>query len=201
MTEDKAEASVLKKLQIETPQKAIRTLLFVVIGAAILAVVYSIPMPYIMVSLFPFGLAPTFAVIAVAGAVRGPLAGLLTGYLGTVVYDLLFFNTIVSFTLPALAYGLLGFIAGIPSYDFSRGRSLGKLSIIAAIGLVFTALLVVVIGLYVEDYATLAAIGFVLLRLLTLGLPSAVLLTPLFARAWLIVSTRVTLSSRVPSST
>ena len=192
MNTEKVRAPWLKKLRIEGSQEAIRTLLFITIGAAILVVAYLIPMPYIMVSLFPFGLAPTFAIIAVAGAIRGPLAGLLTGYLGTVLYDLLFFNAIVSFTLPALAFGLLGCIAGIPSYDFSRGRSLGKLSIIAVVGFVLAVLLIVVIDLYIETIGTLAAIAFVLLRLLTLGLPSVFLLTPLFARVWLITSTRVT---------
>jgi uncharacterized membrane protein len=189
VTEEKAKGSTLKKLQIQSLQEAIKTLLFAVISAIVFVAVYLIPMPFIMVSLFAFGLVPALAIIAVTGAIRGPIAGLMTGYLGIVLHDLLF-GTVVTFTLPALAYGLLGFIAGMPSYDFSKGRSLGKLSIIAAVGFVFTVLLVVVVGLYIEDYGTLAAIGFVLLRLLSLGLPSIILLTPLFARAWLIASTR-----------
>jgi hypothetical protein len=52
------------------------------------------------------------------------------------------------------------------------------------IGFVFTTLLVVVIGLIVEGYATMAAIGFVMLPMLTLGLPSAFLLTPVLAAVW-----------------
>lgn len=200
MTENRAEASVLQKLRIESSQEAIRTLLFAVIGAGVLVIVYLIPMPYVMISLFRFGLAPTLAIIAVAGVIRGPLAGLLTGYLGTVLYDLLVFNTIVTFTLPALAYGVLGLVVGLPSYDLTRGRSLGKSSVLAVVGLVFTALLVVVIGLYVEGYATLAAIGFVMLPLLTLGLPSVILLTPLFARAWSMASSRVILLNQKASA-
>ncbi|GAH01037.1 unnamed protein product [marine sediment metagenome] len=39
---------------------------------------------------------------AVVGAIRGPIAGLTTGYLGTLLYDLLFYSTILAFTLPEL---------------------------------------------------------------------------------------------------
>jgi uncharacterized membrane protein len=200
MPVDTTKGSLLRKFRIDSPNEAIKTILFSMIAAGIFVLAYLIPMPFVMVSLFAFGLVPALAIIAVTGAIRGPIAGLLTGYLGILIHDL-FFGTVVTFTLPALAYGLLGLIAGLPTYDFSKGRSLGKLSIIAAVGFVFTVLLVVVVGLYVEDYSTLAAIGFVLLRLLTLGLPSVILLTPIFARAWLIVSTRLSRTIQPNSST
>jgi len=150
-------------------------------------------MPYTMVSLFKFGLSPALAIIALIGGIRGPLAGFLTGYLGVLAHDLLFFNTVVTYTLPALSYGVLGLIVGIASYDFSNGRSLGKLSILSAIGLVFTALLLVVFGLLVEQTAVLAGIGFVMLPLLTTGLPSVILLTPILARFWEFVNQTVQL--------
>ncbi|MHA1290112.1 MAG: hypothetical protein ACTSPB_22255, partial [Candidatus Thorarchaeota archaeon] len=84
-------------------------------------------------------------------------------------------------------YGVLGLIVGLAIYDFGKGRSLAKMAILSMIGLVFTLMLVVVIGLLLGDVAILVLIGFQLLPELTLGLPSVFLLTPIFARIWVIL--------------
>ena len=186
---------IMEKLRLEHWTAALITVIFGLVGAAVFAFVNSINMPFTMISLFKFGLAPSLAIIALIGGIRGPLAGFLTGYIGVITYDLLFFSTVASLTLPAVAYGVLGLIVGIASFDFSNGRSLGKLSLLSAVGLVFTALLLVVIGLFVENHSVLVGIGFVLLPLLTVGLPSVILITPILARLWLIVSQKVQLSS------
>jgi len=182
---------VLEKLRLDHWTVSLVTIIFGLVGAGVFALVNSINMPYIMVSLFKLGLVPSLAIIAVVGGIRGPIAGLLTGYLGVVTYDLLIYGAIVMLTLPALAYGFLGFIVGLASYDFSNGRSLGKMSILSAVGLIFTGLLLVVIGMFVEQTAVLAGIGFVLLPLLTTGLPSVILITPVLARIWLDIEQRV----------
>ncbi|MFW9788033.1 MAG: hypothetical protein ACFFE2_13420 [Candidatus Thorarchaeota archaeon] len=170
---------------------ALVTVIFGLGGAGIFALVNSINMPFKMFTLIKLGLVPSLAIIAVVGGIRGPLAGFLAGYLGMITYDLLLYNTVVILTLPAMAYGVLGFVVGLASYDFSKGRSLGKLSILSAIGLVFTALLLVVIGLFVEQTSALAGIGFILLPLLTTGLPSVILITPILARVWLVLSQNI----------
>jgi hypothetical protein len=153
-----------------------------IIGAAIYLIVVRIPMPFTMISLFKLGLAPALAVIAVMGAVRGPIAGLLTGYIGEVMHALILSGSLVTATLPALAYGSMGFVVGLTRYEFARGRSLAKLSLLSVAGFMMTALLVLVIDLFVESFGTLAAIGFAFLPLVTVGLPTVALLTPLFAR-------------------
>jgi hypothetical protein len=179
---------VKEMLRIEHWTSALMTIIFGLVGAGVYFLVNSIHMPYIMISLFKFGLAPALVIIAFVGAIRGPLAGFLTGYFGVITYDLLTLNIIVTLTLPAFAYGVLGLIVGLASYDFSNGRSLGKLSILSLIGLVFTGLLLVVVGMFVEITSVLAALGFVMLPLLTTGIPSVILITPILARLWLILS-------------
>jgi len=176
--------TLLERFNLQDGQMIVHTVLISILGAVLYLILVSIEMPYIMYGLFMFSLAPALAIIAVTGAVRGPIAGLLTGYLGVVLSDFLFYGTIVSMTLPALAYGILGFVAGLASYDLNNGRSLLKLSILSVIGMVFTILLVMVIGITIEGYALLVALGFVMLPLLTVGLPSVFLITPLFARSW-----------------
>lgn len=183
----------LEKLRMDHWTATLITIIFGLAGAGVFAIVNAIDMPYTMISLFKFGLVPSLAIIALVGAVRGPVAGFLTGYLGVVTHDLLFFNAIVTLTLPALAYGVLGLVAGLASYDFSSGRSLGKLSILSLVGLVFTGLLLVVIGLFVEQTSVLAGLGFVMLPLLTTGIPSVVLITPILARLWSVVEQNVQL--------
>ena len=182
-----------ERLRVQDWRSAFITVIFGFVGATVFVLVNAVPMPFRMVSLLKFGFVPALAIIAVVGGIRGPLAGLITGYLGVITYDLLIHNVIVLLTLPALAYGVLGLVVGMTSYDFSRGRSLGKLSLLAAIGLVFTALLLVVFGLFVGQISALAEIGFVMLPLLTTGLPSVILLTPILARFWLVLSERVQL--------
>jgi hypothetical protein len=199
-TEEISKTIILDKFQINGLMMLIWTIIYSLIGVGLVVLLMwpAIPQPYYMISLFKFGLLPIVAVIAVAGAIRGPIAGFLTGYLGVVISDLLFFGAVVTMTLPAMAYGVLGFIAGLASYDFANGRSLGKLSVLSAIGMVFTTLLIVVIGLMVEVYSTMAAIGFVMLPLITLGLPTVILLTPVLARIWHLFMSKVMPAALVP---
>ena len=179
-----SKARVMEKFHIQSTEMLVWTLLYSLLGVTIYVAISGVTMPYIIVDMFTFGLAPALAIIALAGAIRGPLAGFLTGYLGTLLSGILFYGVVTTMTLPSAAFGVLGFIVGLATYDLANGRSLIKLSILSAIGFIFTVLLLVVIGLVVEEYATLVAMGFVLLPELTLGLPSVLLLTPVLGRLW-----------------
>lgn len=177
-------STVLEFFRMKDARMALETILFAVIVAVVYALVSTVPMPFVMEGLFTLGLVPALALIAFAGAIRGPIAGLLAGYLGEVIYGLLVYNVVVTLTLPALAYGVLGLVVGMASYELSSGRSLAKMSLLSAFGLVMTALLLVIIGMVIEGYATMVAIGFVLLPVLTAGLPTVIFLTPVLARIW-----------------
>ncbi len=184
MSEEVSKKSILEKFQMNSSDAIVWTLLYTLIGIVLFILVSQIPMGYLMVDLFPFGLLPALAIIPAMGAIRGPVAGFLTGYLGTVLFDFLIYGAVVTMTLPALGYGLLGFIAGLATYDLSNGRSLIKLTILSVVGFVFTLLIIVAVGLTVESYATLVVLGFVMLPLVTSGLPTIILLTPVYARIY-----------------
>jgi energy-coupling factor transport system substrate-specific component len=188
-----SDRSMREKLRNHDTHAIVLTLLAALVGAGIYLITEVIPMPYIAVGLFPLGLAPALAVVAVVGAIRGPIAGFLTGYIGELIVDIFLTGGILTFTLYGVAFGALGLISGLPSYDFTSGRSLAKLSTLSVIGLVFTALITAMIGLFVEHVASLVAIGFQLLPILTIGLPTVILLTPLFAYFWNIVSVKIPL--------
>ncbi|NHJ12246.1 MAG: hypothetical protein EAX95_01145 [Candidatus Thorarchaeota archaeon] len=197
MTEDasvetQADArSALRRIHLQDGGAVFWTLLCILVGVMLIVLLSQASWPYLMVGLFMVGFAPTFAIITVVGAIRGPFAGFLTGYLGVLIYDLIASATIVTLTLPALGYGAMGFITGLTTYDFQNGRSLVKLSILSAVGLVFMTLLITVIGMFVEVYGELVAIGLVMLPLLTVGIPTVVLLTPLFGWLWNMLSLRL----------
>ncbi|MCK5150215.1 MAG: hypothetical protein KAQ65_00180 [Candidatus Thorarchaeota archaeon] len=161
-----------------------QTIIVAVFGAFLYLVFEMIPMPYLAVSIIPLGLVPSLALVATIGAIRGPIAGLLSGYIGVLLANLVLNGAIVTLTLYGLAIGVLGFVVGIGTYDITNGRSLIKLSIISAIGVVFTALLSAVFGIFVEGASTIAVLALQLIPNLTLGIPSVILLTPLFARLW-----------------
>jgi hypothetical protein len=188
--EEVSDKSMKKKLGIHDTYAMVWTLLAAFVGAGIYLIAEIIPMPYLAFGLFSFGFAPALSVIATVGAIRGPIAGFLAGYIGELIVAIFLTGGIVTFTLYGVAFGALGLVSGLPSYDFTSGRSLAKLSILSVIGLVFTALITAIIGLFVEQVASLVAIGFQLLPLLTIGLPTVILLTPLFARFWHIASVR-----------
>ncbi|TXT56708.1 MAG: membrane protein of unknown function [Candidatus Thorarchaeota archaeon] len=184
------ESKFLRRFHVENYEMLTWTIVFGIIGALLVTFLMLIPFPYVMVTLFKFGLVLPLAFIALVGAIRGPIAGMLSGYLGMLLYDLVASGAFVGFTLPAASYGVLGFIVGLGVYDFENGRSLGKLSILATVGLLFTSLLILLLALTIQDYAVLAAIGFVFLPLLTTGLPSVIILTPVLARIWFMIMNR-----------
>jgi len=184
LTESETKKSLRERLYMQDGRNFGMTLVYAIIGAGLFMLVSTIPMPFIMYGLFKFGLLPALAIIGTVAAFRGPLAGFLTGYLGVVLYDLVIRGTIVSMTLPALGYGFLGLVTGAATYDLTSGRSLIKLSVLSAIGFVFTVLIAVAVGLTVESLATMVVLGFLMLPLITMGLPSVILLTPVFARIW-----------------
>ena len=182
--------SVLEKFQIQTPEMIIVTLAVAFVGAIIYILLEMIPIPFAVFGLFKFGLAPALVVITVVGAIRGPIAGLLTGYLGILLYDIIINGVIAAFTLYGLAFGIMGFVVGLVKYDMTSGRSLGKMSILSMIGLVFSVLLYAVFGILVEGVPILVVMLWQLITPLTMGIPSVALLTPLFARIWHIFMAR-----------
>ncbi|MHA2079131.1 MAG: hypothetical protein ACXAAP_14115 [Candidatus Thorarchaeota archaeon] len=182
--------SAREKLHLQNTNAIMWTILAVLVGAAIYMVTDVIPLPYLALGLFTLGLAPAFAVIASVGAIRGPIAGFLAGYIGELTVSIFLTGGLVAYSLYGVAIGVLGLITGLSSYDFTSGRSLAKLSALSAVGLLFTALITAVIGIFFEQVATLVVIGFQILPLLTLGLPTVILLTPLLARLWSVVSVR-----------
>ena len=166
------------------------TIIYSILGAVIFALASLIPMPFVMAWLFRFGIVPATAVIAVAGAIRGPVAGFLTGYLGTLIYDMISAGVVVTMTVPAAAWGILGLIVGLTRYDFTKGRSLAKLSVMSVVAYVVALVILLLIGLRVEIYPTLAAMVFFLIPMLTAGIPSVFLLSPIYARAWYVFTAK-----------
>jgi uncharacterized membrane protein len=137
------------------------------------------------------GLLPALVIIALVGAIRGPIAGFLVGYLGEIIYGLVAYNVIVTLTIPAMAYGVMGFVVGLKTYDFTDGRSLLKLSILSMVGYVFTILLVVVNGIAIEVYSLDAGLLYIMLPMITMGIPTLLFVTPVAARIWHEVKNKV----------
>jgi hypothetical protein len=169
---------------MENPKMILWTLIYAIIGTILYVGVALIPMPYLAEELMLFGLLPALVIIALVGAIRGPIAGFLVGYLGEVLYGLIAYNVVVSLTIPAMAYGVLGFVVGLKTYDFTNGSSLLRLSILSMVGYVFTILLVVVNGIVIEVYSLDAGLLYIMLPMITMGIPTLLFMTPVAARIW-----------------
>ena len=146
-----------------------------------------IPQPYTVVGLFRFGLILPLVLIPTIGAIRGPLAGFITGYIGTLFVDLILYNVVLVFTIPYIPFGLLGFIVGFANYQLNNGKSLVKLTIISTLTFLLSILLITAISITLQNISLLVVVGFVTLPLLTMGLLSIFLLTPLYSRLWYII--------------
>ena len=176
--------SILEKFQLQNSSMILWTIISAIVGTVLYVGVALIPMPYLAEDLMLLGLLPALVIIALVGAIRGPIAGFLVGYLGEIIYGLVAYNVIVSLTIPAMAYGVMGFVVGLKTYDFTDGRSLLKLSILSVVGYVFTILLVVVNGIGIEVYSLDAGLLYIMLPMITMGIPTLFFLTPVVARIW-----------------
>jgi uncharacterized membrane protein len=177
--------SILEKFQMQSTNMILWTIIYAIIGTILYVGVTLIPMPYYAEDLMLLGLLPALVIIALVGAIRGPLAGFLVGYLGEVLYGLLAYNVIVTMTLPAIGYGLLGFFVGLgTTYDFTNGKSLLKLSILSVVGYLLTIMFGFVIGITIEVYSFDAWLLYIMLPMVTMGIPTLLFLTPVVARIW-----------------
>jgi uncharacterized membrane protein len=102
-----------KTSRIKRPENVLRTILFSIIGALLFLVLDVVQWPYTSIDLFKLGFAPALALVASVGAVRGPLTGFLTGYIGKLLSDIVLSGGLVAFTLYGFAFGVLGLIVGI----------------------------------------------------------------------------------------
>ena len=179
---------LLEKLQIQSSKALLITLLYSSIAIVIFLLMSLIPQPFIMNGLFKFGLILPLALIPTIAAIRGPLAGFITGYIGTFLFDLVVYRVILLLTIPYLPYGLLGLLIGLANYQINNGKSLAKLAIISTLVFLLSVLLLTIIGLTMQGISILVFLGFVVLPLLSMGIPSIFLLTPLYSRLWHILA-------------
>ena len=179
---------LLEKLQIQSSKALLITLLYSSIAIVIFLLMSLIPQPFIMNGLFKFGLILPLALIPTIAAIRGPLAGFITGYIGTFLFDLVVYRVILLVTIPYLPYGLLGFLVGLANYKINNGRSLAKLAIISTLVFLLSVLLLTIIGLTMQGISVLVLLGFVVIPLLGMGIPSVLLLTPIYSRLWHILA-------------
>ncbi len=191
---EKKQLSFLEKCHIQTPKTILITFTYSFIGIGIYLLVSLIPTPFIVVPTsinlggatvsLKLGFIYSIALIAGIGAIRGPVAGFIIGYLGSLFENLIFTTTAIQGTLPNLAYGLLGLIVGLGTYDLSNGRSLIKVSLLSFVGFLLTVILQTVSDIFIGNIPLMVAVGLVILPYATQGIPSVFLLTPLYLRVF-----------------
>lgn len=182
---------LLEKFRIQSLKALLITLVYSITTIVMFILMSLIPRPYIMIGLFKFGFMLPLALIPTIAAIRGPLAGFITGYIGTFLFDLMVYRVILFITIPYLPYGLLGFLIGLAKYQINDGKSLAKLAIISTVAFLISVLLFTILGLTLQGLSILVALGFVVLPLLGMGIPSIFLLTPLYTRLWHILTYNV----------
>ena len=176
--------NLLQKFHIQSLKDVLITVLYSLIAIVCYLLLSLLPQPYTMVGLLKFGIIPALALIPMLGAIRGPLAGFATGYFGPFFVDLILNQTIIASTIPYFIYGILGFLVGLAQYQLNDGKSLAKLAILSTLAFLLSVILLAVIALTIQQISLLVVLGYVILPLLTMGIPSVFLLTPLYCRLW-----------------
>ena len=176
--------NLLKKFQIQSLKEFLISVLYSLIAIVCYLLLSLLPKPYTMIGLLKFGIIPALAIIPTLGAIRGPLAGFITGYLGSLLADLIFYQTVLAFTIAYLPFGILGFLVGLARYQLKNGKSLAKLAILSTLAFLLSVILLAVIALTIQQISLLVVLGYVILPLLTMGIPSVFLLTALYCRLW-----------------
>ena len=180
--------NLLKKFQIQSLKDVLITLLYSLIAIVCYILISLLPKPYTMVGLLKFGVIPALSLIPLLGAIRGPLAGFITGFFGPLFFDLIFNQIVLAFTISYLPFGILGFLVGLARYQLNNGKSLVKLALLSTLAFFLSVILLTVISLTIQQTSLLVVLGYVTLPLLAMGIPSIFLLTPLYSRLWHILS-------------
>ncbi len=179
---------LLEKFQINSTKSFLITILYSIVAIGLYLLLSLIPQLYTVVGLFRFGLILPLGLIPTIAAIRGPLAGFITGYIGTLLADLVIYRVVLVFTIPYIPFGLLGLIVGLANYQLKNGKSLAKLAIFSTLTFLLSILLITAISITLQNISLLVVVGFVTLPLLTMGLPSIFLMTPLYCRLWYIIT-------------
>jgi len=140
--------------------------------------------PGITAGLFTFEIVPSFIVLVVFAAFGGPLAGFLTGFCGTLLFDALVGGTLVWAGTAALGFGVFGFIAGWPMVrkDPANGRNLVKLAVTSLLGWLLNAPILLFGALVVGQMSISLALLWMLLPYLTTGLTTIIVFPPIVVR-------------------
>jgi len=176
--------NLLQKFHIQSLKDVLITVLYSVIAIICYILLSLLPQPYTMVGLLKFGIIPALALIPMLGAIRGPLAGFVTGYFGPFFVDLILNQTVIAFTIPYFIYGIFGFLVGLAQYQLNDGKSLAKLAILSTLAFLLSVILLAVIALTIQQISLLVVLGYIILPQLAMGIPSVFLLTLLYCRLW-----------------
>jgi uncharacterized membrane protein len=176
---------ILRFLRLQPQGRAKRTLVGIIIGVAAYLLLYQLVLPsYKLMSLITVQFNLAILAIPVVAAFCGPLAGFLVGVLGSAGADALLTQQFIALGLVNISYGLLGFIAGLPSYDrgFSSGRTLGKLVMFTIAGLFLMAVVYLTALIVVAGQNFLPSLLYNFLPFISVSFITLFLMTPISVR-------------------
>ncbi|MHA2225407.1 MAG: ECF transporter S component [Candidatus Hodarchaeales archaeon] len=132
-----------------------------------------------------FGIDLTIIVIAITACFFGPLAGFLVGFLGSLTSDLFYTHQIVAMGGINFAFGMLGFIIGIPRYTkengFANGKELAKLMLFSFLSFIVMSILLLGSLMIILQQSFIGTILYNFIPFLSIWLISLLIFTPVIA--------------------
>lgn len=111
--------NLLVFFRIEKNKLVKLNLITILIGIFLYIISNSFELPIFPIGLIPLQIDFSMVIIAISSVFGGPLVGLLVGYLGSLMSDLIFNNQVIAYSLLNLSYGLFGLVIGIPRFHLS----------------------------------------------------------------------------------
>ncbi|NVM52275.1 MAG: ECF transporter S component [Candidatus Helarchaeota archaeon] len=157
--------------------------IFAYLGLETLLVILGHPhQMYIVVYVAIF---PAIAIPMVMGAKYGPIVGLLTGFGGKLLADLILYGGV--WILWPIGFGLMGFITGLTYNNYylgkySKGSSLFRLSLLALLAAVVGTLVPTMLSIFTEELGLFLPLVFYFLPLFFTAIFNGMIFTPIIAR-------------------
>lgn len=184
--EKNRKSKVLNFLRVQTPDHR-RWLLEGIILGFILYLIFSFfKLPKLILGgMLTIQIDLAIIIIPIVAAFTGPLGGLIVGFLGSLVSDIIISHQIIAMGGIYLALGIFGFIVGIPEYhldNFSDGRKLAKYVLFVLIGWFLLVILYLVSLLVIANQSFEGTLLYNFLPFFSVSMISVLFVSPALVR-------------------
>ncbi|MHA2250775.1 MAG: hypothetical protein ACXAD7_10445 [Candidatus Kariarchaeaceae archaeon] len=178
--------SITEVLRLNSKNNRLSILIFILSGTLLLVLLDAFSLPEYRMGLFTIQIDLAILVIPLSAIFGGPLAGLFVGFFGTMISDTLYFDQIIAYGGINIAFGIFGFIVGIPNYfrenGFANSKNIRKLLLYTLLGFIALIMLYLFSLIIIAKQSLEGTLLYNFIPFFSVSLISLMLYTPILAR-------------------